>query len=119
MPTTEHATETRSVRVGRGDGWLAICHDCDWEGRSRRARDTAEADATAHHAAILAGHVLNVAARAENAKGYVLQAEKATPEGADFLHKQAREALRDVLREAATALAALDARPISEGMETR
>lgn len=47
---TTHNTETRSVRVGRGDGWLAICHGCDWEGPSRRARETAEDDASTHRA---------------------------------------------------------------------
>lgn len=103
----EHRTETRSVRVGRGDGWLAICHGCDWEGRSRRARDTAEQDAKAHRGTILTGHVLTVAARAENAKGYVLQADNATEDGTRFLHEQASEALRDVVSAATAALAAL------------
>lgn len=52
-------------------------------------------------------HCLNTAARSENAKSYVLQAEKATDEGARFLCEQAREALRDVIREANGALAEL------------
>lgn len=54
-------------------------------------------------------HCLNVAARAENAKGYVLQAEHATEDGARFLRGQAREALGDVIQEATAALALLDA----------
>lgn len=108
MTVVEHRTETRGVRVGRGDGWLAICHGCAWEGNSRRSRERADEDATAHRAAIVAGYVLTTAARAENAKGYVLQAEKATEDGARFLREQALAALQDVLCEATAALAALE-----------
>lgn len=54
MAFIEHSTETRSIRVGKGDGWIAVCqgHGCNWEGPSRRKRDAAEDDASAHHLAM-------------------------------------------------------------------
>jgi hypothetical protein len=51
MTTTEHETETRRVRIGKGAGWVAIC-SCGWEDRSRRERDAAEDDAAAHRLAV-------------------------------------------------------------------
>lgn len=54
---------------------------------------------------------LNVASRAENVKGYVLQAQNATEDGAAFLHAQATEALRDIIRQATVTLALFEANP--------